>query len=131
MQARKALSSRRFSQATDSDEGVDESGRSDILCSVEQMKNREKIKKRLRLEGTLDAAVPLKIAALDTIVQMNVNKQRHLSKKVRTLNWIHLIIFRIAFLFLRLSNWMTRRFVCESLAVSTFMFKNYSTKAWS
>lgn len=74
MQARKALSSQCFSQATDSDEGVDESSRSDILCSVEQMKNRKKIKKRLQLEGTLDAAVLLKIAALDTIVQMNVNK---------------------------------------------------------
>lgn len=42
------------------DEGVDESSRSDILCSMEQMKNRKKIKKRLQFEGTLDAAVPVK-----------------------------------------------------------------------
>lgn len=38
----------------------------------------------------------LKIAALDTLLQINVSKQPYLSKKVKTLNWSHFIIFTIA-----------------------------------
>lgn len=49
----------------------------------------------MELEGTLEAVVVLKIAALDTLLQINVNKQPHLSKKVNTLNWSHFIIFRM------------------------------------
>lgn len=43
----------------------------------------------------LEAAGELKIAALDTFLQINVNKQLHLSKEVKTLNWSHFTIFRM------------------------------------
>lgn len=43
----------------------------------------------MQLEGMLEAVVVLKIAALDTLFQMNVNKQPDLSEKVKTLNWSH------------------------------------------
>lgn len=53
------------------------------VCSIKQDKKSKREKEeRMQLEGTLKAVVLLKIAALNTLHHINVNKQPDLSKKV-------------------------------------------------
>lgn len=65
-----------------------------VQHETETETEKQRNKEQIQLEGTLEAVVVLKIAALDTLLQINVNKQPDLSKKVKTLNWSHFIIFR-------------------------------------
>lgn len=62
--------------------------------------------------------VLLKIAALNTLLQMKVNKLPDLSKKVKTLNWSHLIT-------IRMTKPMTDP--CVYTTVTAFMFTSKNT----
>lgn len=82
---------------------------------MKQEKKRKQVKEHIQLEGTLGAEVLLKIAVLNTLPSINVNKLPDLSKKVITLNWSHFII-------VRMTVKTDDRSLCACMTVKSFNF---------